>query len=311
MKTEIRPLTEKFWRAAARLTRSLAREQGIALSRSFKADLAIYASPWLGRAGKAHVLLAGTELVGLGWARDECLWGREVVHTGLFLAPSARTPERYRPFTDRLLASAARVGRTFGMRDNVAIYRAIDTIHPPIIRTIGFRDLPMTMIGYRHDLLRIPERPLPPGIRVRPARLPGELPEIIEFARRCFDDPETQGNAGHPDRWQLLLAELTADPELLLLAEHADGLVGYAAATVNYAPRGAAVIGECGVLPSLRRRGTASHLGCRLLQHCRQRRLHQVLISEPGTSPAGALLWRLGFRPDALRSYYYFGRKLD
>ena len=294
MRFTVQPVTRKLWHPVALLTRSIARELGVPPTRPLKAELAILASPWLGDHGEALALLDQNELVGLGWTRDEKYRGRDCVNTGLILARPARVADRYHLLTDPLLESAHRVGRMQGWQDNMSCCRSVDTIHPPIYRALGFRDLPASWIAFSHALFRIPDLPLPPGLTVRPACMPEELPRVMEFAQRCFDDPENQGLSGSEETWNLLANELASDPEQLLVAEAKDGLAGYITLTLNDAPVGAAIIGACAVIPGWRRRGIASYLTCRMLRHCLRRKRRRVLVYELSTSPAGGHLWRLG-----------------
>ncbi|MFO7676195.1 MAG: GNAT family N-acetyltransferase [bacterium] len=309
---EVRTLAPEHWRPVARLTTSISRELRAEAPRPLKTQLAILSSPWLKEEDEALVLTETGRVIGYGWARDLPWRGRtEYVHTGLFLAPEARSPDRYRLLTDRLLESARRIARERGRLEAWMHYRSIDTVHPPIVRAIGFRDTPVVMLGFSHDLTRIPDLPPPPGLDFRPARFPEELPLIRELARRSFTNPETEGEAVEQDFWDLWAADFTADPELLIVADAGGGPVGYLAVALAETPSFAAEIAETAVAPEWRRRGIASHLASRALRHCRKRRLRRVVLSELSASPAAAMLWRLGFRPDAVRTYYFYTRPLD
>lgn len=306
----VRPLAPEYWRPAALLTQTISRELGAETTRPLKTQLAIFASPWL-EDGEGYVLTEDDTLTGFGWARDLPWRGRNMIHTGLYLAPQARTPDRYAALTDRLIESARRLARARRRTEAYTFYRSIDTVHPPIIRAIGYRDLPTAMLGFNHDLVRIPDVPPPAGVEIRPARLPDELPLLQALAGRCFDDPATQVGPQHKDYWDMYVPEYLADPELLLIAE-ADGRpAGYLALTTADAPPGTAKIAEAAVAPEWRRRGITSHLLARALRHCRRRRLRRATLSELSTSPAAALIWRAGFRPDAAQTFYFFGRRLE
>jgi len=60
------------------------------------------------------------------------------------------------------------------------------------------------------------------------------------------------------------------------------------------------------VLPEYRGRSIGPNLVCRLLEWCRARGAHTTLTGTFSTSPAAAVYWRVGFRPDPFRTYYYF-----
>ncbi|HDR00274.1 MAG TPA: GNAT family N-acetyltransferase [candidate division WOR-3 bacterium] len=307
-KLEVRPLTQEFWRPAALLGRAIARELRSRAARPLKAQLRIFESDWL-EDGEAFVLTDENRLAGYGWARDILWHGRARIHTGLYLAPAARTPDRYAPLTDALLDSAHRLGRRLGRDDAVTYYSSIDTIHPPVVRAIGFRDLPTTMIGFGHDLGRVPASPTPAGVEIRPGRYAEDAPLLIELGRRCFDDPETQGYPMDEGFWGFYSEELIAHPGQLLVALGGGRPVGYLVLSRSQGA-GNALIAECAVDPAWRHRGIGSCLICRALDHCRRHRIRRVLLSEFSASPMSSALWRFGFRPDAVRTYYYFGRPL-
>jgi GNAT superfamily N-acetyltransferase len=303
----LQPLGREHARRVALLNHSISRELGIEPLRSIEDAIRLFDTPWLEDGAGLAMETNGT-LAGFGWARDLTWAGDNYTHVGLFLARDHRAPEAHRELTEPLLDLARDIGRRYGRTRALALYVSVDTIHPPILRQLGFRDHPTMLIGFRHDLRRIPEMPIPPGIRIRPARLAEEKAALMQLGREAFAG---EGSPLHEDYWDILIGEESPRrPGFSLVAEDSNGPVGYIIAGATEAPRKTIQVIETAVSRPARKRGIGSALFTHILQQARTRHLTAVHSGTFSTTRATVLHWRCGFRPDAARTYYYLVRPL-
>lgn len=311
MRPRVRALVPGDARAVATLTGAVAGEFGAETALSFQATVEmIEEEDWLSH-GRGLVLTRESTLLGYGWARDAEWNGRRVVEFGLFLGPEARQPQQYLELTRPLLLAADDIGRRNGASHAHCHSRSIDHIHPPILRALGFHDLPTTMVGFGHDLRSLPQVQPPSELRIRPARLPSELGLLTSLQRLAFDNPVREGEPMEPGFFELIAGRPGFADWQVLVAELGDGPVGYAALINDPDSRDGASLLEIGVAPDHRRRSIGSAMILRLLERCRSARVAKVLTGCFSTNPGIGIYWRLGFRPDALRTYYFLERPLS
>lgn len=304
----LQPLGREHARRVALLNHSISRELGIEPLRSIEDAVRLFDTPWL-EDGAGLVMETNGTLAGFGWARDLTWTGDNYIHVGLFLARNHREPETHRELTEPLLKLAHDIGRRHGRTRALASYVSVDTIHPPILRQLGFRDHPTMLIGFRHDLRRIPEMPTPPGLQIRPARLAEEKSALIQLGRKAFAGT---GTPAHEDYWDILIGEESPRrPGFAFVAEDSNGPVGYIIAGATEAPRRSIQVIESAVSRSARDQGIGSALLTRILQQARSRHLNAVYSATFSTTRSTVLHWRCGFRPDAARTYYYLTKPLE
>jgi ribosomal protein S18 acetylase RimI-like enzyme len=306
----VRPLERVDARPVALLFREISREYGAEPLSSIEATEALFDTPWL-RQGAGLVMEDRDGLVGMGWVRDMDWNGQLYVDFGLHLRESHRSPDIYPLLTDPLLDLARDRGQKFGTDQALACYRSIDTGHPPIIRQLGFRDLPTTMIGFRHSLDRMPPVKLPRNIVFRPSRLPDELQVLIALGEQAFDDRKNVGEPMAVDYWELAMKNDWFSPGQVIVAEHRGEPVGYAFIWVGAAEAKEVGLYEVAVLPRWRKKGIGSALTVEALKWSRDRGSEALLTGAFSTNRSIAQYWRLGFRPEAIRTYYFFTRPLE
>ncbi len=323
-----RDLTRQDARPVARLMQAIFGELNARAALSEQSTIDLFDTPWLAR-GRGLVLETSGKLVGYGWARDSEWNGRKLIHIGLFLSPDYRDAASHRPLTQPLLRLAEQLGKRHGRPQALIFYRSIDTIHPPIARSLGFHDLPTSMIGFRHNLRRIPHprtldprpliphpRPLdpstprtlsltlrPPSLTIRSARLPEENSLLMSLSSRAFDNPATQGEPVDEQYLNLVTRRPGFLPDQILVAESSGNPVGYVISSKTS-------ILELGVLPQSRGKGIGSAMLSRLLHWCRSQGLESISTAAFSTNRVVTLYWRIGFRPDAFQTYYFFTRTL-
>jgi len=307
----VRPLLLEDGETIAALMVDIYRELGAEPQLGYQATIDLFKTPWLAR-GAGLVLEDSGSVGGYGWARDVLWNGREIVQLGLFLRPACRMPGVFEILTDPLMALAKKVGRQYGAEDALVYYRSIDEVHPPIIRSLGFHDLPTSMLGFRHDLKRWPTQRLPKGLVIRPASLESERRQLLALGRDAYDDPVSQGEPLHEQYFDLIAGRPGFAPEQILIAELAGVPVGRGVVMANdHGPKGGAEIADVCVLPEHRRKRIGACIVSRMLDWCRRARARSLLTATFSTNPAAVLLWQLGFRPDPMRTYYYFLRRLS
>lgn len=266
----------------------------------------VFKTPWLDRGG-GFVLESGKSLAGFGWARDAEWNGGRCIDFGLYIGQGFRAPDGRAPLTNALLELTRELGARYRVDRAVANYRSIDDIHPPIIRALGFKDLRTSMVGFRHDLEHIPATELPPGIKLRNHDISKDNKPLLDLARNCFSDRARQGEPLDAEYWDMIPRLPGFSPEQVLVAESGGTAVGYALLQPGAKP----ILAEIGVLPKWRRKGIGSAMIGRTLELCRVRRRRAVLVSCFSTNRAGTTFWRLGFRPDPLRSFFFFSRPIE
>ena len=95
------------------------------------------------------------------------------------------------------------------------------------------------------------------------------------------------------------------------VAEHEGRRVGYAFVWVAAEEAKDTGLYEVAVLPDFRRKGVGSALTVEALKWSRDRGSESMLTGAFSTNRAIAQYWRLGFRPEAIRTYYFFSRPLE
>lgn len=310
VKPEVRPLLQDDGRAVALLVAGVYAELGSKPAMSIEQTEQLFATPWL-QNGAGLVLESGSEMAGYGFARPSRWKGLDSIEFGLFLKQGCRDRETYHFLTDRLLEVAVELAARHEIRNVTTHYRSTDTVHPPVVREIGFEEHPVSMLGFRHDLSVIPQRPLPPGFVMRPARLPEENATVLNLSGRAFDYRDRQGEPVSDGYLDFVSGNPGFDPQQVLLVENAGDPVAYTIVDASaYENGGSFHITEIGVLPGSRNLG----IGSALLSHV----LGWMKTKGTGTPPALAgmfssnhaatLFWRIGFRPDPLRTFRFFMR---
>lgn len=306
----VRPLERVDARPVALLFRDISHEFGTEPASSIEATEALFATPWLG-GGAGLVMVDREELVGIGWVRDMEWNGQLYVDFGLHLRQSHRSADIHPLLTDPLLDLAQDQGQRCGTDQAIVCYRSIDTGHPPLVRELGFRDLPTTMIGFRHSLDRMPPVKPPKSIVFRPSRLPDELETLIALGEKAFDDRMNMGEPMSVDYWKLAMKTDWFSPGQVVVAEQKGEPVGYAFTWVGAREAKETGLHEVAVLPKWRGKGIGSALTVEALKWSQDRGSEAVLTGAFSTNRSIAQYWRLGFRPDATRTYYFFTRPLE
>jgi predicted N-acetyltransferase YhbS len=165
------------------------------------------------------------------------------------------------------------------------------------------------MLGFRHDLDDIPARPLPERFSARPARLPEEKTKVLHLSSRVFDDRDRQGEPIGDTYVDFIAGKPGFDPEQVLIVENSGTAVGCAVIdSAAHGPGGRYNILQLGVLTGSRRLGIGSALVCRVLGWSKARGARAVLSGMFSSNLASTLFWRLGFRPDPVRTFRFFVR---
>jgi GNAT superfamily N-acetyltransferase len=207
---------------------------------------------------------------------------------------------------------ATDIGRQQGIRLALAFSRSVDAIHPPVLEDLGFGADPVSMRGFRHDLISVPSRALPPELTLRPVRVPDELDMLCEHSARAFDDPGTQGQPLYRSYFEYEATRPDYSPEQLSIAEASGEPIAHLFLTHDHGDKRETLqLSEIGVRPEFRGRGIGSALVSHALSWARRHGAQALLTSCQSTNPAATAYWRLGFRPDPLRSYRYYTRPLD
>jgi GNAT superfamily N-acetyltransferase len=270
----------------------------------------LFETDWLSGGTGLALERAGT-FGGCGWTRHTRWNGRNYIHIGLLLGRDFRTPASFQALTDPLLEAAREMGASSDTQEAITSCRSVDTIHPPIFRSIGFSSHPVSMLGFGHDLRMIPLRLMPPGIALRPARLPDEAQVILDILARCYDNPATQGQPMEEGYITFETGRPGFKPEQLLIAEAAGDPVGCAVLLkCGEEPCSGHEIAGLGVLPGLRGRGIGTAIVSQALNWIRVQGGRVALSAAFSTNRATTTYWRMGFRPDPLRTFSFFTRPL-
>jgi ribosomal protein S18 acetylase RimI-like enzyme len=148
-------------------------------------------------------------------------------------------------------------------------------------------------------------------VTFRPARLPEELDALIELGERSFDDRMNMGEPQSIDYWKLSMNSDWFSPGQVIVAEHDGERIGYAFIWVEAPDAKDVGLHEVTVLPGYRGKGIGSALTVEALKWSRDRGSESVLTGAFSTNRSIANYWRLGFRPEAIRTYYFFSRSLE
>lgn len=308
VKPEVRPLRQDDARAVALLVAGVYAELGSRPAMSTEQTERLFATPWL-QNGTGLVLESGSEMAGYGFARPTRWKGLDTIQLGLILKQGFREPGTYHFLTDQLLDVAAELAAKYEVRHITIHYRSTDTVHPPVVREIGFEEHPVSMLGFRHDLNVIPRRSMPPGFSLRPARLPEENAVVLGLSGRTFDDRDRQGEPLSNTYLDFVAAKPGFDPQQVLLVENAGDPVGYAIVdTAAYQDGGCFHVVEVGVLTGSRNLGIGSALLSHILGWMKARGARTALTSMFSNNHAATLYWRTGFRPDPLRTFRFYIR---
>ncbi len=309
VKPEVRPLRQDDAEAVALLVGGVYAELGSRPAMSVEQTRQLFATPWL-QNGVGLVLESGSEMAGYGFARPTRWKGSDTIQLGLILKQGFRDRGTYHFLTDRLLEVADELAARYEIRHVTIHLRSTDTIHPPVVREIGFEEHPVSMLGFRHDLNVIPRRPLPPGFILRPARLPEESAAVLSLSVITFDDPERQGEPINDNYIGFVAGKAGFDPQQVLLVENAGDPVGFAIAdSAAYEDNCFHVI-DVGVVPGSRNLGIGSALLCHMLGWMKARGARVALTGMFSNNRAATLFWRTGFRPDSLRTFRFFIRNV-
>jgi GNAT superfamily N-acetyltransferase len=306
----VRPLRKDDGRAAALLVASVYAELGSKPAMSVEATERLFATPWLENGG-GLVLERDREMGGYGFARPTRWKGMDCVQLGLFLRQGYRSREAHRVLTEPLLRLADELGARQNLSCITVHYRSTDDLHPPVMLDMGFREHAASMMGYRHDLSYVPDVPLPTGFMVRSAALPDEKTTLLALSARSFDDRERQGEPLHETYLDFLIAKSDFSPEQVLIAEKEGEPAAYAISDGNAHEEGRLChIAEVGVLPAIRGQGMGSALVSRSLSWAKSVSARAAITSTFSTNRAAVMYWRMGFRPDPLRTFRFFIRDL-
>jgi ribosomal protein S18 acetylase RimI-like enzyme len=289
----------------------LFRELGTEPSLSIEDHERLFETDWL-NGGAGLVLECGTQFCGYGWARPTVWNGQPCVHMGLALRRGFRTRGTHDIITQPLLELVQDIGRRGRIPRAVIFCRSIDTAHPSIFRNMGFSICPLSMIGFRHDLSSIPVRPAPPDVVLRTASLPDDIAAITALSGRTFTDRELQGEPITASYLEFESQRAGFKPEQVMLVEAGDELIGYCVLFMAHDERRMNHdIAELAVAPQFQHRGIGTTLVSQALLWMRAQGDASALVSTYSTNPASVLYWRMGFRPDPLRTYYFHTRTID
>jgi ribosomal protein S18 acetylase RimI-like enzyme len=305
---EVRLLRRDDARGVSMLVASCFAELGTGPAMSVEQTEQLFATPWL-EGGAGLVLEHGSEMAGYGFARPTRWKGTDSIQVGLTLRRGYRDRETYHILTDRLLETASALARKHEVSILSTHFRSTDTVHPSVMLELGFKEHPVSMLGFRHDLADIPSRHLPDRFSCRPARLPDEKAAVLNLSGSAFDDRDRQGEPIGDTYVDFIAGKSGFDPEQVLLVEDSNGPVG--CAVVNAPAQGVSgdySILELCVLPGSRRIGIGSALVCRVLVWLKTHGSGAALTSMFSTNLAATLFWRLGFRPDPGRTFRFFVR---
>ncbi|MCX6844038.1 MAG: GNAT family N-acetyltransferase [candidate division WOR-3 bacterium] len=310
LKPEVRPLRRDDARAVALLVAGVYAELGSRPAMSIEQTEQLFTTPWL-QNGVGLVLECGSEVAGYGFARPTRWKGTDSIQLGLTLKHGRRDRETYHFLTDPLLEAAAELAAKYEISNITIHYRSTDTVHPPVIREIGFEEHPVSMLGFRHDLCVIPQRPLPPGFVMRPARLPEENATVLNLSGRAFDYPDRQGEPVSDGYLDFVSGNPGFDPQQVLLVENAGDPVAYTIVDATaYEGGGSFHITEIGVLPGSRNLGIGSALLSHVLGWMKTKGTRPALTGMFSSNHAATLFWRIGFRPNPLRTFRFFIRNV-
>ena len=305
---QVRPLRQDDARGVAALIASLSEELGTRMGMSVEQTEQLFATPWLAD-GTGLVLEHGSEIAGYGFARPTRWKGTDSVQLGLMLKQGYRDRETCHILTDQLLEAASEIARQHEISSMSMHLRSTDTVHPPVVLELGFQEHPVSMLGFRHDLEDVPQRRLPEGFSLRPARLPEENSTVLDLMSSAFDDRDRQGEPISDTYLSFIAGKSGFDPEQVLLVGNSREPVG--CAIVDASSNGgvdSCTILDLGVLPGSRRRGIGSALICRALEWGKAQAAHTALASMFSNNLAATLFWRLGFRPDPQKTFRFFIR---
>jgi GNAT superfamily N-acetyltransferase len=304
----VRPLRQDDARGVALLVADYFAELGVSGGMSVEQTEQLFATPWL-KDGTGFLLTHGTEITGYGFVRPSQWKGTDTIQFGLTLKRGFRDREIYRVLTDPLMAAALEIASKHRINSISIHLRTADTVHPPVMRELGFREHPVSMLGFSHDLREIPHRPLPQGFSFRRAKLPEESSTLIGLMAAAFDDRDRQGEPIADTYLALIAARSGFDPEQVLVVENSNGLVGGGVVDAPAAgPGGNFIILQVGVLRDHRRRGIGAALISRQLDWLKARGAGAALAGMFSSNIAATLFWRLGFRPDPHQTYHFFIR---
>ena len=308
VKPVVRPLRRDDARGVTTLVADYFAELGTKGSMSIEQMEQLFAKPWL-KDGSGLLLEHGTDVAGYGFARPSQWKGVDTVQFGLTLKRGYRSRETYRVLTDPLMGAAMEIAKRRGI-DNISIHlRSADTVHPSVLLELGFQEHPVSMLGFSHDLEDIPSRPLPRGFHFRPARLPEENGALLALMGAAFDDRDRQGEPISDTYLEFIAGKFGFKPEQVQLVEDGSSPVGGVIVDAgSNVGAGSYTILEVGVLPGLRRRGIGSALLCRQLEWLKALGASAALAGMFSSNIAATLFWRLGFRPDPLRTFRFFVR---
>lgn len=308
----IRPLEKSDALSVGQLNEAIFRELGTDPVHSVESVVNMFETDWLD-GGAGLTMWDGDRLAGYGWARYPGTWaGGDAVHVGLFLLRPYRSLASCRILADPLMELTRELGLRHGTREAVTFYRSVDTVHPPVVCALGFIESPLSMLGFKRSLETLPEVPLPLGIELRPLALPDEIPLFNQLCQRAFDDRCRQGEPISESYLRFESSLPGFGPEQFLLACHAGNPVGSAILLVARGNRELTYeLANIGVVPEWRNRGLGAALVAAAIRWAASRGAGAFISAAYSTNRIATLYWRLGFRPDPVRTIRFFTRPLD
>ncbi len=308
---QIRPLLKQDAYSIGGFMEKIHAEFGCEPMHSVEATIRLFDTPWLENGTGLVLESVNAEILGYGWVRLSSWHRQNVIHLGLFLGPAAREEDIYRPLTDELLLNARRLAQQSGIDEIITYYRSIDPIHPTIISQLGFQRHTVSMLGFKHNL-EISDIITPPvGIAIRPARLPEEKSLINLLGSKAFDDPVNQGEPVSEIYLDLEMMNPKFNPEQFIIAETNGEPIGYLLMFLSKDTDEICYdIGELGVVPEWRKRGVGLFLLTTALNWMKRKGASRAFIASFSSNPVISLYWKLKFRPDPVRTYFFYTRAI-
>ncbi len=305
---KIRPLVKEDAYAIGLLMEKIHSEFGCEPMHSLETTVRLFNTPWLENGTGFVIESAEAKILGYGWVRPSSWHCRNIIHLGLFLGTEAREEKVYVPLTNELLINAAtRIAKHSGINEVITFYRSVDPIHPQIICRLGFKKHPVSMLGFRHNLSINNTDTTTVDINIRPAQLPQEKILITWLGEKIFDDPVNQGEPVSETYLDLEMMNPKFSPEQFLIAEKNGNPIGYLLMFLSKDTEEVCYdIGEFGVVPGWRKQGVGLTLLKTALNWIKKQGAQNAFVASFSSNPAISLYWKLKFRPDPVRTYYFY-----
>jgi len=302
----VRLLKKSDARAIGDLTISVRQEIGCDAFYALEEFENLFETPWL-KNGVGLVLEKETKLIGYGWVSFSSWCKQDVIHLGLFLSPQAREECYYQLLIDALLNEGCNLAKKYNTNKLFFFSRAVDNIHPPILKKFGFSLHPVSMLGMYHSFVNLPRVPSPDKVTVRTSNFPDDQKILRTMSEFVYDDPPNQGEPLHESLLELETKNPTFKPEQVIIAEVANKPIGYLVMFLcKNIPNRAYEIIDFGVLPEWRRKGIGRWLLVLGLNWIKNQGASRAIASTLSSNPALGIFWQTGFRPDPARTYNFF-----